>query len=364
MSSPPWLECLPTPSVWSRHRRDGYAPWALELVIILSMMLLIAAATPIGAHLGSISPNPLWIPVLLLSSQYGTKAGVAAAVASMVVHWLAGAPPQAGGEDIYEYLYRIWREPMLWPVAAVVLGGFRDRQAQKTEALRSRLVEADAQLRSIGELAEELRAHCEALERQIACAADRSIEAGLAALDEVCKASPETLKLALVGAMEMLVGPASYLVLTLRDGRLAVDGEISSALGDSRKPPRIERLPEVLEMELLRGQRLLSIRKSEAVGKLAGVGLIAAPILTPTGDRLIGALLIQSMDPMRLTEATEHSLCVLCRELSQALSRERVLCSFGRPRPPARLVPLATGAASPARSAVRDWPDCAVPGDR
>jgi len=84
-------------SVWSKHRRDGYAPWALELVTILSMMLLIGAATPIGAHLRSISPNPLWAPVLLLSSRYGTKAGVAAAVASMVVHWLTGAPPQAGG---------------------------------------------------------------------------------------------------------------------------------------------------------------------------------------------------------------------------------------------------------------------------
>jgi len=139
-------------SVWSRHRRDGYAPWALELIIVLSMTLLIAAATPIGAHLGSISPNPLWISVLLLSSRYGTMAGVAAAVASMVVHWLAGALPQAGGEDIYDYLYRVWREPMLWPVAAVVLGGFRDRQAQKTEAIRSRLVETDAQLRSIGVL--------------------------------------------------------------------------------------------------------------------------------------------------------------------------------------------------------------------
>src|SRR5258705_12398204 len=104
---------------------------------------------------------------------------------------------------------------MLWPVAAVVLGGFRDRQAQKTESLRSRLVEADAQLRSIGELAEELRAHCEALERQIACAADRSIHAGLAALGQGCKASPEPLKLALVGAMQMVVRPASYLGLTL-----------------------------------------------------------------------------------------------------------------------------------------------------
>jgi polysaccharide biosynthesis protein PelD len=349
MSPPPWPQWLPTLSVWSRLRRDGYAPWALELVIVLSMMLLIAAATPIGAHLGSISPHPLWIPVLLLSSQYGTMAGVAAAVASMVVHWLAGAPPQAGGEDIYDYLYRTWREPMLWPVAAVVLGGFRAQHAQKTESLRARLIEADAQLRSIGELAEGLRAHCEALERHIACAADRSIEAGLAALEEVRKASPETLEPALARAMEMLVGPASYLLLTLRDGRLRVDGEISGALGGSSEEPRIERLPEALETELLRGQRLLSIRKSEAVGQLAGVGLIAAPILAPTGDRLIGALLVQSMDPMRLTEATEHNLCVLCHELSHALSRDRVLCSFVRQRTPARSVPLSMGAASPAR---------------
>jgi len=347
MSSPPWPECPPALSVWSRHWRDGHASWALELVIVLSMMLLIAAGAPIG-HLGSISPHPLWIPVLLLSSQYGTIAGVAAAVASMVLYWLAGAPPQAGGEDIYDYLYRIWREPVLWPVAAVVLGGIRVQHARKTESLRSRLVEADAQLRSIGELAEGLRARCEALERQIACAADHSIEAGLAVLDEVRKASPETLKPALARAMEMLVGPASYLLLTLCDGRLAVDNENSGALGDSCKVPRIERLPEALEMELLRGQRLLSIRKSEAVGQFAGVGLIAAPILRPTGDRLIGALLIQSMDPMRLTEATEHNLCVLCRELSQALSRDRVLCRFGRRRPPARPVPLAMGATSPA----------------
>jgi len=157
------------------------------------MMLLIAAAAPIG-HLGSISPHPLWIPVLLLSSQYGTIAGVAAAVASMVLYWLAGAPPQAGGEDIYDYLYRIWREPVLWPVAAVVLGGIRVQHARKTESLRSRLVEADAQLRSIGELAEGLRARCEALERQIACAADHSIEAGLAVLDEVRKSQPRDLE--------------------------------------------------------------------------------------------------------------------------------------------------------------------------
>jgi hypothetical protein len=137
-------------SVWSKHRQDGHAPWALEVAIILSMTLLIGAATPIGAHLGSTSSNLLWIAVLLLSSQCGTNAGVAAAVASMVVHRLAGAPPQADGEDIYDYPYRVWCEPMLWPAAALVLVGFRDQRSRKTETLRPRLVETDAQLRSIG----------------------------------------------------------------------------------------------------------------------------------------------------------------------------------------------------------------------
>src|SRR5262245_17680778 len=172
-------------SVWPGQWRGRDAPWALERVIVSSMLLLVAAATPIGSHLGSMSPHPLWVLVLLLSSQYGTMPGLAAAVAAMAVHWLAGAPPQAGGEDIYDYLYRVWREPMLWPVAAVVLGGFRAQHAQKTEALRVRLAEADAQLRTIGGYAEGLRSHCESLERRIACAADRSIEAGLSTLEDV-----------------------------------------------------------------------------------------------------------------------------------------------------------------------------------
>jgi hypothetical protein len=329
-------------------------PWVREFVIIFSLLLLVVTATPIGPHLGSISPHPLWIPVLLLSSQCGTMAGIAAAAASMALHWLTGMPPQNGGEDIYDYLYRVWREPMLWPVAAVVLGGFQAQHAQRMQALRSRLIETNAQLRSIGNLAQELRTHCDTLERQIACAADRSIEAGLAALDDVGRTGPEGLGLALPRAMELLVGTGSYLLFTLRDNRLAAAPDLSHVLDDAGKLPRIESLPEGLEAKLVREQRLLSIRRVEDAGHLAGSGLIAVPILSPASDRLIGALLIQSMDPMRLTEETERSVRALSRELSHALSRDRVLVNFRRGPMPARLLSLAASGAHPARYHARE----------
>jgi polysaccharide biosynthesis protein PelD len=347
MASPPRPVLMCIQSLWPRNRRAGHQPWLLEFIVILSMLLLVAAATPIGWQFGSISPNPLWIPVLLLSSQYGTIPGIAAAMACMALHWVVGAPSQAGGEDVYDYLYRVWREPLLWPVAAVVIGGFRDQHALKLAVLRSRLLEADARVLSIGNLAEKLRSHCDDLERQIACAAERSIEAGLAALDDVHRARPEELKPALQQAMEVLVGPASYLLMTLRDGRFVIDPELFSVLSDARKLPRLEGLPADLEAELLRGQRLLSIRRAKDVSYLADVALIAAPILSPVGDRVIGVLVVQTMDPMRLTQETERAIGMLCRELSHALSREPILIAFKRERLPPRLASVPARGTTP-----------------
>jgi hypothetical protein len=167
--------------------------------------------------------------------------------------------------------------------------------------------------------------------------------------------------------MELLVGTGSYLLFTLRDNRLAAAPDLSHVPDDAGKLPRIESLPEGLEAKLVREQRLLSIRRVEDAGHLAGSGLIAVPILSPASDRLIGALLIQSMDPMRLTEETERSVRALSRELSHALSRDRVLVNFRRGPMPARLLSLAAGGAHPARYHAREEdggldPEVASPG--
>ena len=353
MASHGWRGWKLAQADWLRPLRGRDVAWLRELVIIFSLLLVVVTATPIGPHLGSISPHPLWIPVLLLSCQCGTMAGIAAAAAAMGLHWLAGMPPQNGGEDIYDYLYRVWREPMLWPVAAVVLGGFHAQNARQMQTLRSRLAEVSDQSRSIGNLAQELRDHCDTLERQMACAADRSVEAGLAALDDVRRAGLEGLGTALPSAMEILVGTASYQLFTWRDHRVAAAPDLCRVLGTARTLPGIESLPEGLEAKLVREQRVISIRRAEDVVHLAGRALIAVPILSPAGDRVIGALLIQSMDPMRITEETERNVRALGRELSHALSRDRVLVSFRR-EPMAAQMSLAAGGAHPPRYHARN----------
>lgn len=308
--------------------------WAIEFFVVFGLVLLAIRATIGFAHLASLNPHPLWVPVLLLACQHGTAAGVAAALASTAVHWIAGPAPAASGEDLYDYLYRAWREPMLWLVAAVVLGGFRRQHVQKMEALRRRLVAADERLASVGEHAHALRHHCEELERHIACTDDRSIEAGLSVLDEIRRASFEELQSVLPRAVDLLLGAASYSVLTLRDGRLVPEPALSRCALDSSSPARMEQLPSLLVQALERtpGPRVLSIRNADDLEALGGCALLAASVHATPGGRLEGALLVHTIDPMRLTAASECNISWLARELSHALGRDRVVVAFQRDR--------------------------------
>lgn len=316
----------------STSRKDATTQWVVELFILLALLNLVALATVGPQRLAAISPHPYWIPVILMSCQHGTLAGVAAAISAMAIHWLGGAPVPAGGEDLYDYLHRVWREPMLWLVAAVVIGGLRSQQAHRLHDMRLRLSAADDRLAAIGTYANDLRSHCEALERHIACAADRSIEAGLGALDEISSSSYEALGSALPRAMDLLVGPSSYTLLTLQDGRLAIESELSRSMPDASRLPRIEQLPDELAAELARHRRILTVRSDADLDVLGGVSLLAVPVIAGHGEKLIGVLLVQTLDPTRLHAATERSLKHLAQQLAYPLGRQRVVVSFQRDR--------------------------------
>jgi hypothetical protein len=354
----PSTQPLYEPNRGRRERQPDASPdqattqWALELVILLALSSLVALATVGMERLGTLSPHPYWIPVIPLSCQSGTPAGIAAALAATALHWLAGPAAPAGGEDLYDQLYRVWREPMLWLVAAVVIGGLRGQQAQRYEQLRLRLVAADARVAAIADYARTLRTHCESLERHIACADDRSIEAGLGVLDEVAAASCEELADVLPRAMDLLVGPSSYAVLTLEEGRLTAAAKLSRSGTGPEWLKRIEQLPDDLCDTLVRSRRLMTIRNSDDLGMLSGISLIAAPVLSATSERVIGALLVQTMEPNRLHAATERSIAHLARQLAQPLGRSRVVVSFQRDRHLARPV-LSAVAADPVGRDVR-----------
>lgn len=307
--------------------------WLVELVAVFSLLIVALAATVGTHHIATLSPHPFWIAVLLLSWQHGTLAGVAAALVAIVLHWYFGhSSATAGVEDFYDYLYRMWREPALWLVAAVVLGGLRAQQVQKAERLHDRLLEAKTQLSEIAALVKRSRSHCADLERRIATSMDRSVEAGFATVEAVRTSTRDGLASTLPDAVRLLVGPASYSIATFQAGRLVLEEELSCIQAEPTRQPSAAALPMGLESELVRGRRVLSLRREEDLEILAGAALIAAPIASDSHGQVIGALIVHSMEPMRLTQECELSIAILCRALAHALSRERVVVSFVRER--------------------------------
>ena len=308
------------------------APWAFELILLFSLLLGVEFTLLGPARLASMSPHPFWLPVILMSVQYGAGGGLAAALTAIAVSCVIGWPDQAGGEDFYDYARRIWGEPMMWLGAAIILGGLRSQHLYTLDDLHDQLADAEEQRQQIGKLCNTLKSHCEHLERRMACSRDRSIEAGLAALASVRNSESKDLPHSLAAAVELLLGPATYTVLFYGDGRLSERSEFKRFGDPQREAASTTGLSPELEDALVREKRHLSILRDDDARLLAGTALFAAPIVSSGSEQVLGALLIQSMDASHIRQERETGLDAICRELAHALAREQIVVNFAHER--------------------------------
>jgi len=287
------------------------------------VLLLLEYAILGPGSLASINPHPFWFPVLLLSAQYGTAGGLTAAAAAIALSWVVGWPPQQFGEDYYAYSLRLWHQPMLWLCTAILLGELRNRHIRERVALSERLAEAEAQRQSIAHLCVQLQDHNQGLNRQIACAQDQSIDAGLAALTALRNATSDSAGHALATAVTALIGPAKYAVLVPRDGGLVVSPAFADA--PSQSSPAERSIRPAFREAVLRDRRFLSVLRNDDACILDGVGVFAGPILATKSGAALGVLLLEEVSGNQLRGEAETALRAICSELSQSLVTSEVV---------------------------------------
>jgi hypothetical protein len=98
---------------------------AHELALIFGGLLFIGLFVPGLWGTAGVTLSPFWVPVLLLAVQYGTMTGLAAAVAATAVSLTLGEEPPL--EDYYAHFLNLWRNPMLWLAAVLVVGAISDK---------------------------------------------------------------------------------------------------------------------------------------------------------------------------------------------------------------------------------------------
>lgn len=317
----------------------------VELAALIGLIVLVDWATP-DIDLTDLKPNPLWLPVLLLSLQYGTVSGLMAALFAIVLTVFHGFPEEGVGENHFAYVLRVWSEPILWIAAAVLLGQFRLRQIADGHALRRKVSELAMQRTYLAGYADSLRQRCERLERSRATEAAAPAVALLDSLAGLAHADG-----GIAAAFERcmtIAFPGGRASLLVKDGAVA-RGVASHGQGGGRK--ELDAAHPLFQAVAEQGASL-NVMVPGDEKSLAGEGLVAVPVRAGDDRRILGIVLLEAAPAASISAETTVALEVVASALAPSLAPGQAvseaaggkLVTIGvasRPRKSVRWVPAA-----------------------
>jgi len=282
----------------------------LEGLGLLTLLLLIDLPLTGGNFFALWPVHPAALPVLYVAARYGLVPGAAmAAVAGVLRLGLALATDALSAGA--------WAEPLAWPLAAVLVGGFAD--AARARACRAEVEAAGARgdRSAIADSNERLAARALELEQRLAArlqAATAVFEAARA----LGQGSAGVVRGA-TGLVRAATGCAAC-SFWLAEGRtlhlVAASGwPEGAALSQTFLHGR---LPEVMEA----GYTLLATRPGDRL-VLADEGILAAPVRSPWDGALLGMVKIEDIGFAELALDTVATLEAAAAWLGQALAEAR-----------------------------------------
>lgn len=298
------------------------------LIELAALTLLILAADWMlpNVDLADIEPSPYWLPVLLLSLQYGTVAGLLAAAVATAVYVFNGFAEQAIGENLFTYLLRIWALPILWVGASLILGQFRLRQIEMKQHLQRDLSLRSAEAKSLADYNSALEARCKRLERQLAVNAAGEPSGVLDALARFSGADADTAQSFDALVRTILPGATASLYAATPFGFALIAR--SGAQASEDWPAEIE-ASHPLARHLNAERRTVSVlnKGDEALLSQHGAdqGLVAHPIVAPDGSRVVGLIKIEAAEPRLIDAKIGARLNVIAKLAAPALAEPRIV---------------------------------------
>ena len=307
----------------------------VELASIMAVLLAIDWLWP-ALDFNNIQPSPYWLPVLLLSLQYGTASGSVAAIAAIAAFFAFTVLPEQGvGENEFAYRLRVLSQPILWIATAVFLGQFRMVQIAAKRELTRRLAEMEMQAQTLADYANRLRGRCDVLERDIVArsgAEDRRLLTALAQLRDPASASETAIADCLAAAV-----PGGTVSLFVRTPA-GLQRTISTGWPESGADWLDFIAPGHPLATAIYGNRPLNIVRAGDEAAIAGQGLVAVPVSVEAGAATAGMIKVEAAQARFITSGLDAELAVLASAIA---SRLPGLAREPRPAAPIQLRPLA-----------------------
>ncbi|MFL6798702.1 MAG: hypothetical protein ACJ8F3_14925 [Xanthobacteraceae bacterium] len=266
--------------------RRSRASWLLRISFEYALLFGIAVVAKIALPglVSSAYPNPLWLPVIVLSLQHGIAAGLFAAVIALGVQYWEGLPAALLHEDMYDYIGRVAAEPIGWACVALLIGHIRSRQIASRTELEQQLAERSRQSSAVAQLCQDFRTRIDLLERHIAANARASNSDVVQAMSELEQATWETFPQRLSRFVNLMTGATDFSVYLLRHDKL----ELAMHGRDDHHLNAVATITasDQLFAAILHERRVLCAGRGSDAALLDGRWTLAGPLLPDSASGL------------------------------------------------------------------------------
>lgn len=281
----------------------------IETILFLLAFCVVDGLAFSGERFFSVYPHPFWIVVLIISVQYGTGAGIFAAIAASVALLFGNMPEQNIQQDMYEYLLFVAARPLMWVTAAVIIGELRERHVRERDSLRKQLLETQEREEEIAGSYDRVYNIKENLEARIAGQLRSSI-AAYSAAKAIDKLRPSEVILGIEDLISSIMSPKQFSVFLLKNQKLDsiihygwnADSDYSSSF--SADAPIFH--------ETIGRQRILCAVNADDEKILAGEGVLAGAIRNPETGEVVGIIKIEDIGFTSLNLTSVEEFRVLC----------------------------------------------------
>ena len=281
-----------------------------------------------GDRFAGIQPHPFWIPVILLSLQFGTSAGLLAVLTASACLLVGNLPEQMLSEDRFSYLLHLSTQPLLWLAAALVIGEMRSRQLRRVREILEEHDRVETERDTIAAAYQDMKGAKMGLEMRVAGQV-RTLAATCEALAGVNLSAEAVLG----NAHRVINGVLSPQAFSL----FLIDGDMLRGVsneGWQQVSPLLRSFDS--DSALYRGVigqgRVLCVARPEDEVLLGDQGMLAGPLRDSSTGEILGMLKIERIDFQDMTLDTLGVFQGVCDWIGMVIANQRHIEELGQAR--------------------------------
>lgn len=320
-SSPMSIEGAKTPSNSpgdSVHKPPFRRIALLELLVFLGGALLIDQLFFEGTRFRHIQPHPFWIPVVLLSVQYGSRMGLVSVLACTSVLLFGNVPERLLEQDFHQWGYSVFLLPLLWFISAIVIGEISSRHINARLKMNEKLSDSLKREATLTESFHKLNAIKERMEIRVA-GQWRTVDKTLTAARFIEHQDPTQVLTRSQDLVENLLEPKQFSIYILRDN--ALHHTFDKGWDEDMDYLRVFGADSPIFTTIVSEKRTICISSPADEGLLAEQGILAGPLILPKTGEFLGMLKIEKLAFGGLSLNTLKKFEFLCEWIGSIYGR-------------------------------------------